>query len=72
MHKDHTCWYSHETLCGLLTRHGYRIEEDMFSLLRSSDFRVKSGKTLLRRLLYARTLRFSKCLVVVVSSTRAS
>lgn len=68
--SDHTCWYSHQTLQQLLERHGYRVESDLMSLLRPADFPVRSGKTLLRRLLYRRTLRFSKTLLFQVSSER--
>lgn len=69
---DHMCWYSHETLRQLLDRHGYEVEADLFSLLRAGDFPVRSPRTLLRRLLYRRTLRFSKCLVFVARSRRAA
>lgn len=71
VHDEHTCWYSHDTLRAVLDRHDYDVEEDMFSLLKPSDFKVKSLKSLIRRLLYGRTLRFSKSLIFVVSSRRA-
>jgi SAM-dependent methyltransferase len=67
---DHMCWYSHNTLQQLLERHGYRVEDDLFSLLRPRDFPIRSGKTLRRRLLYRRTLRFSKTLIYRVASER--
>jgi len=67
---DHMCWYSQNTLRQLFERHGWRVEEDMFSLLAPGDFPVRSLKTLTRRLLYRRTLRFSKCLFFVVGSER--
>jgi SAM-dependent methyltransferase len=50
--------------------HGYRVEDDLFSLLRPRDFPIRSGKTLRRRLLYRRTLRFSKTLIYRVASER--
>jgi len=68
---DHMCWYSYNTLRQLLERHGWRIEQDWFSLLSPRDFPVRSAKSALRRFFYRRSLRFSKCLIFVVASARA-
>ncbi len=67
---DHMCWYSEKTLRQLLERHGYAVEQDTLSLLTPGEFPVRSPRTLVRRLLYRRTLRFSKTLIAVLRSTR--
>lgn len=62
VNRDHTCWYSYNTLRQLLELKGYKIKEDIFSILD-----IKKVKSFMRKCLYRISKRFIGTQIFIVS-----